>query len=142
MAEGSRRRGRPNIVGIQKGLGPLEAQIVRALAGIGRPATVRDVCDTLARKAYFEYQGVLTCMKRLVRKGLVARRQETRAYSYRLLVDPEEIAAQVVGDALRHMAGDRDRVLCCVLGIDPDLGAPEMARMRRRPRSSACRRGR
>jgi predicted transcriptional regulator len=130
--EGTRPRGRPNIIGVQKGLGPLEAQIIRTLAEIGRPATVREACTALARQDYFAYQGVLNCMNRLARKGLLGRSQEKRTYSYRLLVDPEAIAAQIVAETLAHLPGDLDRVVCRVLGIDPEPGAPEIARIRRK----------
>jgi predicted transcriptional regulator len=142
MAKVSRPRGHPNIIGIQQGLGPLEAQIVRAMAEIGRPASVREVCDGLAKKSYFAYQGVLNCMNWLVRKGLLDRSLGKSAYHYRLLVDPEAVAAQVVADVLQHMPGDPDRVLCRVLGVDPERAAPEMARLRRELKPSARRRGR
>ena len=139
MAEPQRGRGRPNIVGIDKGLGPLEAQVLRAVSEIGRPVTVREVCDHLAKEGYFAYQGVLNCMNRLVRKGILERAKHGGSFVYRPLVEIEELAAQVVTNVLDHMGGKPDRVICRVLDIDPDVGAEEIAELRRRVRAMARR---
>ncbi len=130
MAEVKSRRGRPNIVGIDKGVGPLEAQILRSLSEIGQPATVRDICDHLAKDGYFAYQGVLNCMNRLVQKGILARTERQGAYLYRPLVDLEELTAQVMENVLGHMGAELDRVVCRMLHIDPEQGAKEIARLR------------
>ncbi len=130
MAEVKSRRGRPNIVGIDKGVGPLEAQILRSLSEIGQPATVRDICDHLAKDGYFAYQGVLNCMNRLVQKGILARTERQGAYLYRPLVDLEELTAQVMENVLGHMGAELDRVVCRMLHIDPDQGSREIARLR------------
>lgn len=130
MTETKTRRGRPNIVGIDKGVGPLEAQILRSLSEIGRPGTVRDICDHLAKDGYFAYQGVLNCMNRLVQKGILARTERQGAYLYRPLVDLEELTAQVMENVLGHMGAELDRVVCRMLHIDPDQGCKEIARLR------------
>jgi predicted transcriptional regulator len=129
------QRGRPNIVGIDKGLGPLEAQVLRAVSEIGRPVTVREVCDYLAKGGYFAYQGVLNCMNRLARKDILARTERQGAFLYELRVELEELTAQVVANVLGHMGGDPDRVMCRVLKIDPDAGAKKIAGLRRRTRA-------
>ena len=128
------QRGRPNIVGIDKGLGPLEAQVLRAVSEIGRPVTVREVCDYLAKGGYFAYQGVLNCMNRLARKGILARTERQGAFLYKLRVELEELTAQLVANVLGHMGGDLDRVICRVLKIDPDAGAKKIAGLRQRTR--------
>jgi predicted transcriptional regulator len=142
MAEPTVRRGRPNIVGIDKGIGPLEAQIVRAIAEIGQVVTVRAVCDHLARDGYFAYQGVLNCMNRLARKGILERTERQGTFLYRPLVDLEELTAQVIENVLGHMGGEIDRVVCRMLRIDPDKGAREIARLREKLRSSRQKRKR
>ena len=125
-------RGRPNIVGVDKGIGPLEAKVVRALAGLPHPASVREVCDALGQTGYFAYQGVLNTMNRLARTGILERTKSGNAYAYRPLVDLEELAAQVVSNVLGHMGGELDRVICRVLNLDPDIGAKQLAALRRR----------
>jgi predicted transcriptional regulator len=126
---------RPNIVGIDKGLGPLEAQVLRAVSDIGRPATVRDVCDHLAREGYFAYQGVLNCMNRLTRKGILARRKVEGAFVYEARVELEDLTAQVIANVLGQMGGDLERVICRLLNIDPEAGAGKIAELRRRARA-------
>jgi predicted transcriptional regulator len=137
MTEARRRRGRPNIVGIDKGMGPLEAQVLRAIAALPPPVAVRDVCDALAKDGYFAYQGILNCMNRLVRKGILSRTKRGAAFLYQPAVDLEELAARVVSNVLRHMGGQLDRVVCRVLDIDPDIGAAQVAELRRRVRGMA-----
>jgi len=137
MDETSPRRGRPNIVGIDKGVGPLEARVLRAVSELAPPVSVRDVCDALARDGYFAYQGVLNCMNRLVTKGILTRRKRGAAFVYRPLVQLEDLAAQVVTNVLEHMGGQLDRVICRVLEIDPDTGAEEIAELRRKMRALA-----
>jgi len=135
MTQPKRGQGRPNIVGIDKGLGPLEAQILRAVSEIGKPVTVREVCDHLARGGYFAYQGVLNCMNRLARKGILARTERPGGFLYQARVELEELTAQVVANVLGHMGGDLDRVVCRVLDIDPDAGAKKIAELRQRVRA-------
>jgi predicted transcriptional regulator len=126
------KRGRPNIVGVDKGVGPLEAQVLRAVSELESPVTVRQVCDALEKDGYFAYQGILNCMNRLVRKGVLDRAERGNAFVYWLLVDVEELSAQVVRNVLGHMGGKLDRVICRVLDIDPDIGAEEIAELRRK----------
>jgi len=132
VSESSRKRGRPNIVGIDKGVGPREAQILRAIAQMEGPVTVRDVCDRMAESGYFAYQSVLNCMNRLVRKGILARTERQGGFLYRSRIELEELTAQVVTNVLGHMGGDLDRVVCRILDMDPALGAKEIARLRQK----------
>jgi predicted transcriptional regulator len=135
-------RGRPNIVGIDKGVGPLEAQVMRAISTLPLPVSVRDVCDALAKDGYFAYQGVLNCMNRLVRKGILERTKHGNLFQYRPLVSAEELSAQVVTNVLDHMGGELDRVICRVLDLDPDVGAEQLAELRRRVQAMSHRRKR
>ncbi len=131
-------RGRPNIIGIDKGVGPLEAQVLRALSGLTPPVTVREVCDALAKKGYFAYQGVLNCMNRLVQKGILERVKRGNTFIYNATVNIEELSAQVVSNILGHMGGELDRVICRVLEIDPDLGAEQLSELRRKVQAMAA----
>jgi len=137
MSERRTKRGRPNIVGIEKGIGPLEAQVVRTISQLSVPVSVRGVCDEMARDGYFAYQGVLNCMNRLARKGILEREKQGTAFVYRPLVNLEDLAAEVVSNVLGHMGGQRDRVICRVLDIDPDVGAKEIAELRRKVQDMA-----
>jgi predicted transcriptional regulator len=142
MSRPEKQRGRPNIVGIDKGIGPLEAQVMRAMSELDPPVTVRQVCDALAREGYFAYQGVLNCMNRLVRKGILDRSKRGHLFLYHPLVELEELAAEVVASVLGHMGGEPDRVICRVLDLDPDIGAAELAQLRRKLRAMSRRKKR
>jgi len=141
MSEEIKRRGRPNIVGIEKGIGPLEAKVLRAVSELSPPTTVRDVCDTLGREGYFAYQGVLNCMNRLVRKGILEREKQGAAFAYRPVMKLDELTAEVVSNVLGHMGGELERVICRVLEIDPDVGAEEIAALRRKVKAMARKQG-
>jgi len=141
MSEKTKRRGRPNIVGIEKGIGPLEAKVLRAVSELSPPATVRDVCDILGRDGYFAYQGVLNCMNRLVRKGILEREKQGAAFAYRPVMKLDELTAEVVSNVLGHMGGELERVICRVLEIDPDVGAEEIAALRRKVQAMARKQG-
>jgi predicted transcriptional regulator len=131
------RSGRANTVGIDAGIGPLEAQVLRCISELPSPVTVRQVCDALERSGYFAYQGVLNCMNRLVKKDILEREKQGTAYVYRPLVDIEQLAAQVVTNVIDHMGGRVERVVCWVLKIDPDTGADRIADLRREVRRAA-----
>jgi predicted transcriptional regulator len=142
MGRTQQQRGRPKILGIDKGIGPLEAEIMRAMSELDPPVTVRQVCDALAREGYFAYQGVLNCMNRLVKKEILERTKQGNLFLYRPLVDLEELAAEVVSRVLGHMGGEPDRVICRVLDLDPDIGAAELAQLRRKLRAMSRRKKR
>ena len=110
-------------------IGTLEAEVLRALSSMGQPAAVREICDWLSRGGYFAYQGVLNCANRLTRKGLLVRSQRGQAFLYAPSVDPSELAAHLVLDVISAMGADRDRVVCRVLGLDPQRHAHEIARL-------------
>jgi predicted transcriptional regulator len=132
MTDAARKSPRADVVGISQGIGPLEAEIIRAIASLDREVSVREVCDHVTKEGYFAYQGVLNCMNRLTQKRILSRTEGRGAYHYRLLIGLEELAAQVALSVHEHMGGDLDRVVCRLLHIDPDRGAGEIAALRAR----------
>jgi predicted transcriptional regulator len=75
----------------------------------GRPATVRDVVDTLHSRA-LAYTTVMTVLDRLAGKGMVRRERAGRAWSYRPAAAREAYIAQLMLNAL-DLAGSRDAAL-------------------------------
>jgi predicted transcriptional regulator len=75
--------------GLDKVLGPLEAEVMRAAWAAGRPVTVRDLLVRLndSRSEPLAYTTVMTVMSRLVEKGIMRRRREGRGYLYEPTVD-------------------------------------------------------
>jgi predicted transcriptional regulator len=129
VAETTRRGGTQDLPYFAS-IGPLEASVLRTMAAIARPATVREVCDQLAPGGYFTHQSVLNCSTRLVKKGFLERTLVEGAYLLCLGVDTAELAACLAVEAITAMGADRDRVVCRLLGLDPERGAPRIARLR------------
>jgi predicted transcriptional regulator len=114
------------------GVGPLEAQVLGAMAELTPPVSVRQVCDALGKSGYFAYQAVLNCMNRMAAKGTLERTKERNAYLFRPLVTADEVAARIITSVVSQMGRDLDRVVCQALNIDPELGAKEIAKLRER----------
>lgn len=86
---------------LEKILGPLEAEVLRALWAAEGPISVRDVLERLneGRSKPYAYTTIMTVLSRLAEKGILSRRRRGRGYVYEAAVrDPAEIA---VRDVLR-----------------------------------------
>lgn len=81
---------------MDKVLGPLEAEIMRALWRAKRPLSVRDVLDRLnrGRGQQLAYTTVMTVMSRLADKEVLRRRSKGRAFLYEAAV-PDAAAIAV-----------------------------------------------
>lgn len=86
---------------LDKVLGPLEAEIVRAVLETGRTVNVRDVLERLnaGRGQPLAYTTVMTVMSRLADKGVLVRRAEGRGYVY------EAAERDAAGIAVRDVLG-------------------------------------
>jgi predicted transcriptional regulator len=91
---------------LEKLLGPLEAEVTRAVWTLGDGVTVGELRGHLnaERRQPLAYTTVMTVMSRLVDKGALARERAGRAYRYRAVVfDPAALAVRKVlsdfGDA-------------------------------------------
>ena len=87
---------------LEKLLGPLEADVVRAAWATGEPATVRQLLDRLnhRRSPRLAYTTVMTVMNRLAEKGILRRSKQGRAYLY------EPVASDSAGLAVRGVVRD------------------------------------
>ncbi len=121
-------------------IGPLEAEVLGAVAQASGPITVREVCEMLHKEGLFAYQGILNCMTRLVKKGLLERSGNARAYEYKAAVDLERFAAEITGSMLERMGGDLTRVVCRMLDIDPATGAEQINALKKRLQETERRR--
>lgn len=80
-------------------LGPLEAEIMRAMWQTGSPMTVREVLERLNddRDAPLAYTTVMTVMARLAEKDVLRRKLNGRGYQYVAAVpDEASIAVRTV----------------------------------------------
>ena len=83
-------------------LGPLEADVMRAVWAADRPVTVRELVDRLnaTRREPLAYTTVMTVMGRLADKDVLRRRRQGRAYVY------EAAAADAADIAVRGVVRD------------------------------------
>ena len=91
---------------LEKILGPLEAEVMRAVWAARGPVSVREMLERLneGRKPALAYTTVMTVMARLAEKGILKRRAEGRSFLYEATArDAAEIAVRGVvrdfGDA-------------------------------------------
>jgi len=119
---------------MEKGIGPLEVQVLRALSTTSPPVTVRQVCEKLNKQGYFAYQGVLNCLNRLAAKGLLRRAKRGNLGIYTPAVELDAFAANFAANMIGSDREKLDRVVCRLLEIDPDLGVEQLAALRRRVR--------
>jgi predicted transcriptional regulator len=83
-------------------LGPLEAEVMRALWKAGEPLTVRELLGRLneGRGQRLAYTTVMTVMNRLSTKGALRRERRGRGYAY------EPTASDVAGLAVDGVVRD------------------------------------
>ena len=81
---------------MEKVLGPLEAEVMRAIWRAKGPVSVRDVLDALNRdrRDALAYTTVMTVMSRLAEKEILRRTPQGRAYVYEAAV-PDAAAIAV-----------------------------------------------
>jgi len=91
---------------LEKVLGPLETEVVRAMWAAGDAVTVGEVLERLnrERRTKLAYTTVMTVLSRLATKGILRRRLQGRGYVYEAAVrNAAEIAVRNVmrdfGDA-------------------------------------------
>jgi predicted transcriptional regulator len=87
---------------LEKLVGPLEAELVRAAWAAGEPVSVRRLLEGIneRRSPQLAYTTVMTVMNRLVAKGVVRRHKEGRGYLY------EPVASDPAGLAVRGVLRD------------------------------------
>ena len=81
-------------------LGPLEAQVLRAIWDLDHPASVREVLEQVNRHRSKDlaYTTVMTVLTKLAGKGILDRKLSGRAYLYEATVD--DAASIAVRDVL------------------------------------------
>jgi predicted transcriptional regulator len=111
---------------IRVALGELERAVMAQLWSAEGPLTVRDVHDQLERE--LAYTTVMTVLGRLAKKGLVRQERDGKAYRYAAASSREQMAAELMIDALGDVGEDRTAAL--VAFVDR-VGPEEAAALRR-----------
>lgn len=93
-------------------------------------ASVREVAEALSATKAVAYNTVLTMLGILLKKSLVAYRQEGRAFIYRACVSRDEVRTQALDNLLRQFFDDSPEVLALHLVQNHDLDASDLDRLR------------
>jgi len=88
------------------GLGWLEADILRVVWDTGE-VTVRDVYERLREDRSIAYTTVMSVLRNLAAKGLLAQDKSAAAYMYRPLVTDEEVARGILDAVVDKIMGGR-----------------------------------
>jgi predicted transcriptional regulator len=96
-------------------LGDLERLVMEQLWAADGALTVREVHDQLSGTRELAYTTVMTVLDRLAKKRLTERERDGKAWRYRAAAPREELAADLMRDALDR-AGDRREALVRFVG--------------------------
>jgi predicted transcriptional regulator len=88
---------------MESALGALERRVLEALWALGREASVRDLQAGFAGAV--AYTTLMTTLDRLFKKGILARRRESRAFLYTPRVTPEQLRGHVAADVFEGLLG-------------------------------------
>jgi predicted transcriptional regulator len=83
-----------------RNLGDLESVVMDRMWSYRRPASVRDVLNDLRQERQIAYTTVMTVMDHLHKKGLLRRKQVSRAYVYEAITSKEAYTAELMRTTL------------------------------------------
>jgi BlaI family transcriptional regulator, penicillinase repressor len=110
----------------------LELEILKVLWG-QPPLPVRDVRAGLEQQAgrVLSHSSVITMLNIMVRKGYLGRKKLANAFLFTPKVKKEEIAGGIVGDLVSRVFDGSSSAMVLNLIETADLGAGELADLRR-----------
>lgn len=111
-------------------LGGTEMEVLRHVWALGR-ATVREVHERVEADRPLAYTTVMTVMKNLADKGLLAYEQDGTAYVYRAAVAPDEVRGGVLAGILDKVFGGSPAALVQSLVQQETLSDADRAEIRR-----------
>jgi predicted transcriptional regulator len=95
----------PDSEGLEKLIGPLEAQIMPILWQRER-STVKQVHQLLSQHRDIAYTTVMTTMSRLAEKGILRRQRQGLAYIYAPAITEDEFIAHMVEQVMASLMRD------------------------------------
>ena len=108
----------------------LQLAILRVIWDKGE-ATVQDIWEALHAERGLAQTTVATMLSRLERRGVVARRAESRPYPYRAAVTQEEVQHSMVGELTERLFdGDVTQLMQHLLK-DADVRPGDLAKIRK-----------
>lgn len=83
-----------------RGLGELEAEVMKRVLRRAKPTTARELVDELQGERKIAYTTVMTVMDNLFKKGWLRRERDGRAYRYEPTVSSERYGSELLRQAL------------------------------------------
>lgn len=111
-------------------LGGTEMEVLRHVWALGR-ASVRDVYERLADERPLAYTTVMTVMKNLADKGLLAVETDGAAYVYRAAAEPDAVRGGVLAGILDKVFGGSPAALVQTLVARETLSPADRDAIRR-----------
>ncbi|GAB3023148.1 hypothetical protein GCM10011376_39100 [Nocardioides flavus (ex Wang et al. 2016)] len=108
-------------------MGELEQAVLEVLWEVESPASGREVHGRLAGRD-LAYTTVTTVLDRLVRKDVVVRERDGRAFRYAPRRTRAAMTAELMHEALEATAADREQALVSFVG---EASAEDLAALRR-----------
>lgn len=109
------KRQRQSADPVARYLGDVQAEVLAIFWRRGA-ATVREVVDELNERRPLAYTTVLTLVRRLWQRGLLAREAEGRGFSYRPAKTREELLAELSDQLIDRLFDDFGEVAVARLG--------------------------
>jgi predicted transcriptional regulator len=111
-------------------LGQLQQEVMDEVWQLNR-ATVADIHARLAKRRQIAYTTVLTTMRNLEKRGMLTHTQRGKAYVYSPTMPRKDYTAGTVADFVdRVFSGDREKLLCHLLGAD-EVDSADLERIRK-----------
>lgn len=111
-------------------LGDLQLQVMERVWQLGQ-ATVSDVYEALRSRRKIAYTTVLTTLRALERRGMVAHTMHGKAYLYRPVVSREAYTEARLDRFVDDLFdGRKEKLLCHLLGAER-VSAAELKKIRR-----------
>lgn len=95
----------PDASGMEKFVGPLEAQVLQILWN-NSPITAKRLQYFLNQKKKYAYTTVTTVLTHLVQKGFLAREKSSHSFIYRPIISCEDFLEMAVGKIISELNRD------------------------------------
>jgi BlaI family penicillinase repressor len=111
-------------------LGDVQLELMKIVWAKGK-ATVREVTDAIAARRKMAYTTVMTMLRDLERKGLLAHEVDGRTYVYKPLVQRKRVVSGIVGDITRRLFDGSPAALLAHVLEGESIDADELDRIKR-----------
>ena len=110
-------------------LGDVQLELMKIVWTKGK-ATVREVTDAISATREMAYTTVLTMLRDLEGKGLLAHEVEGRTFVYKPVVQRERVVSGIVGDMARRLFDGSAAALLAHVLDEETIGPGELERMK------------